>query len=140
MRSALTMTAIALAAMIGCEDAAPAPDAVGWSHDLEAAMVQAGTQNKAVLLDFTADWCPPCQDMARNVFSREEVAQAIRGGFVPVKIDLTRQNTPASDIARRYQVDSIPTFVIVTSAGQEQARMVGGRDAQGFLNWLKENS
>ena len=37
---------------------APA-SAIAWRTDLDAALAEARASNKRVLVDFSADWCPP---------------------------------------------------------------------------------
>jgi thiol-disulfide isomerase/thioredoxin len=72
-----------------------------------------------LLLDFTASWCGPCQQMRPNV------EQLARKGY-PVKvIDFDRSR----DVAERYQVSSIPTFIVVDSSGRPLARTEGYQPA-----------
>lgn len=79
----------------------------------------AGAPREPVLLDFTATWCGPCQQMRPNV---ELLA---RKGY-PVKVidfDASR------DVAERYQVSSFPTFIVVDASGHILARTQGFQPA-----------
>lgn len=58
-----------------------------------------------VLVDFYADWCGPCKMMAPVV---EELAKAYEG-----KVKIGKCNIDDEmEIAQRYNVMSIPTFII----------------------------
>ncbi len=68
----------------------------------------------AVLYDFTASWCGPCQQM------NPIVHKLSREGFPVRKVDVDQN----PDLARRYQVTSIPAFVMVVN-GREVDRHLG---------------
>ncbi|QDV15982.1 Thioredoxin [Gimesia panareensis] len=69
---------------------------------------------KGVLLDFTATWCGPCQKMSPLVSRLKREGHPIR------KVDVDQE----PDLARRFNVESIPAFVLVVE-GKEVARSVG---------------
>jgi thioredoxin 2 len=70
-----------------------------------------------VLVDFYADWCGPCKQMAPAV---DAVAAAHRGRALVGKLDTDRSPRTASE----FQIRGIPT-VIVFSDGREVARQSG---------------
>lgn len=79
--------------------------------------------NTHVVVDFYADWCPPCRAIAPT-FSKLADDHATKGGlaFAKVNVDHTQ------DIAARYNVSAMPTFVFFEK-GQPQpvaAKSVGG--------------
>ncbi|MEQ9406250.1 MAG: trypsin-like peptidase domain-containing protein [Fuerstiella sp.] len=67
-----------------------------------------------VLLDFTAGYCQPCQQMV-PVLQRME-----RDRFPIRKIDITEN----PDVSRQYRVDRIPTLILLVE-GKEAQRFVG---------------
>lgn len=67
-----------------------------------------------VLLDFTAGYCQPCQQMVPVLQRMEQDNFPIR------KIDITED----PETSRRYNVDRIPTLVLLVE-GQEAQRFVG---------------
>ena len=58
-----------------------------------------------VLIEFTADWCAPCKQIAPEV---EAFAREMRGKAKVVKIDIDR----APLLARELRVQSVPTFMV----------------------------
>ncbi|OYT66536.1 thioredoxin [Candidatus Bathyarchaeota archaeon ex4484_205] len=70
-----------------------------------------------VLVDFWAVWCAPCLIMHPIV---EEIAKEFNGKLIVlrVNVDLNR------DLAMRYGVQSIPTFIIFKE-GKEVKRIIG---------------
>ena len=72
------------------------------SQNFEEEVLQS---NLPVLVDFYADWCVPCKMMAPIV---EEMAQSFDG-----KVKVGKCNIDENmEIAQKYRVMSIPTFVI----------------------------
>ena len=71
------------------------------------------------LLDFHAEWCPPCKQM------RPEVAK-LRAQGVPVRsVDIDAE----PDLAARYKVTGVPAFVVVDPDGKSLARTEGYQPA-----------
>lgn len=73
------------------------------------------TNNERVLVDFYADWCGPCQLMAPLV---DELAAESDSAIVKVDVEALPQ------IATRYDVRSIPTFIAIED-GAVETRLVG---------------
>ena len=72
---------------------------------------------RTTLMDFYADWCGPCRMMKPVV---HELSQELRG-----RVNVLEVNVDESpDLARQYNVRSIPCFV-VTREGKEVGRKVG---------------
>jgi thiol-disulfide isomerase/thioredoxin len=72
-----------------------------------------------VLLDFHAEWCGPCQKV------RNAVQQLTRQGYPIRSIDIDHD----PELARRYQVKGVPTFVVIDGDGQELDRTSGFQPA-----------
>jgi thioredoxin 1 len=84
-------------------------------QSFEAALARGGVH----VLDFTAKWCGPCRQM-EPVLAALSQEYAGRAAFAQVDCD----DEPL--LAQRYNVRSMPTFVVVHD-GHEVGRIIGAR-------------
>src|SRR5258707_2881839 len=80
---------------------------LGWGGNADANL-------DGVVLEFTASWCGPCQQMS-PVVSRLE-----RHGYPIRKVDVDSNR----ELCRRFNVDRMPTFLVVVD-GVERERVTG---------------
>jgi thioredoxin 1 len=70
-----------------------------------------------VLVEFYADWCPPCRVVAPLL---EELTQEVAGRAKVVKVDMDADQ----GLAYTHRVNVIPTFIVFKD-GKEVARQSG---------------
>jgi protein disulfide-isomerase len=114
---------------------------LSWGTDLPAALNQARSENKMVLLDFTgSDWCGWCIKFDHDVLSTDKFAGYAKSKLVLVKLDFPSHKKQDAalkqanqELNKRFGVDGFPTFVLLNSAGRELGRqtgyLMGGPDA-----------
>jgi thioredoxin 2 len=106
-------------------------------HNLLPWIVDAGadsfdaeiTASVPVLVDMWAAWCGPCKMVTPIV---EDLAHSHAGRLKVVKLDVDA----APDIAARYGVQGIPTFLLIRD-GQEADRLVGAAPRRQIEGWLE---
>lgn len=105
----------------------PKEVAAFWTHGLDQALEKARKESKPVLIDFFAEWCPPCLELDRGAFSDPEIQDTLAQDWVAVKIDCTAETPECAEAIRRFSVIGWPTVVFM-DARQEEAseeRLVG---------------
>ena len=83
-----------------------------------------------VLVEFTADWCPPCRQMA-PVLRALAAEEADRLKVVQLNVDQNPETTNA------YKVLSMPTFMVFRD-GEPVKAMVGARPKRRLLEELSD--
>lgn len=83
-----------------------------------------------VLVEFTADWCPPCRQMG-PVLRALAAEEADRLKVVQLNVD---QNP---EITNAYKVLSMPTFMVFRG-GEPVKAMVGARPKRRLLEELAD--
>lgn len=82
-----------------------------------------------VLVDFWAEWCPPCKAMAPAL---ETVAGQLAG-----KVTIAKMNVEDSPVApSKYGIRNIPTLILFKD-GQVKATKVGGMSQTDLMNWVQ---
>jgi len=83
-----------------------------------AAPATAAATNLPKLWDFWATWCPPCKQLKPTIEALEKEYE----GRIEVRSIDSDQN---QDLARKLNVQAIPTLVFLDAKGNELSRIVG---------------
>jgi len=110
-----------------------------WTTDYKAAMVQAKTQNKLVLLDFTgSDWCGYCKLLDKEVFTQQSFKDFADKNYILVTVDFPRQKQLSDDVKQQndalnqqFKIEGFPTLIVLDADGKELGRQVGYNPGSG---------
>ena len=80
--------------------------------------------DKAVIVDFWAEWCGPCRAVAPVL---DRIAQERSGELIVVKVNIDEE----PGLAQRYGVQSIPTMILFRDG--EPAKVAVGAQPKGAL-------
>src|SRR5438552_1128200 len=102
--------------------------------DLE---VRLKTTDKAVMLDFYADWCVSCKEMERFTFSDPQV-RARLAGMTLLRADVTANDAEDKALLKRYRLFGPPGIVFFGASGRdiEGRRVIGYQSPEKFMKSL----
>ncbi len=86
-----------------------------------------------VLVDFWAEWCPPCLVIAPVL---EQVVRAREGAVRLAKLEVDEGEN--MKLAGRYQVRGFPTVILFRN-GEEQGRFSGAKPASFVEQFIDEH-
>ena len=102
------------------------------------ALNEAFRTKKAIMLDFSAHWCGPCQKLARETFSDVDVAVLANNEYIIFPVDVA--NFDGMAIAEKYQVEEYPTVLFLDFKGRYVSRMKGFYPPNYFVRALDKFS
>ena len=85
--------------------------------------------SKTVLVDFGAEWCPPCIKMEPVL---KDLVEKNKGKFILLKVDGGRDQ----DILNQYKVTALPLFIVFKD-GKQVWRKDGIADEKELAEQLK---
>lgn len=86
-----------------------------WEQNLDSAFNLASLSNKTIMIEFMAEWCPPCKRMEKETFTNERVIKR-SSEFIFVKIDVDKHQDIAKEYkrnAKKYGGIGIPNIIFI---------------------------
>jgi thiol:disulfide interchange protein len=91
---------------------------IPWQPFSDANIDTLRSANKAIFIDFTADWCLSCKVNEKNVLNSEAVRQGMQQhNVIPVKADWTRRDESISAWLKRYGKAGVPFYLFISKDG-----------------------
>jgi protein disulfide-isomerase len=121
-----------------------------WQTDYEQALASAKAARKFVLLDFVgSDWCGPCIQMKKAVFSKEAFQKFAKQNLILVEVDYPRTKTLAEKVTKQnerllhqYGVDGsgFPTVILLDPDGKTLGQLegYGGEGPTEVIAWIEK--
>jgi len=103
--------------------------ALSWRNDLNAALEEAKTAEKPLMVDFYTTWCGWCTKLDQDVYTDKKVRE-LADEFICVKVDAEKDKAAAA----RYGVTGYPTIIFLNYEGAVDTQIRGYRPAADFAS------
>lgn len=89
-----------------------------------------------ILVQFSASWCGPCRKITPEIMQYINKFDNNDNAYVYCDID----NSYASQIAKKQNINSIPTFVIYSKNKSEYLKTITTCELDNLVKYCKENN
>jgi thioredoxin-related protein len=97
----------------------------------ETILAKAKSEHKLVFLDAYTEWCRPCIQMAKDVFTLDKVADFYNDHFINVSMDMEKGEGPG--LNKKYKIGAYPTFLFIDGNGDLVHQDGGYQEADAFI-------
>lgn len=146
VRLGLVLALLSLPLWTACsnnENAAEADTEVATNEGMEffegsyeEAIALAKQEEKLVFVDVWTTWCGPCIVMQETVFPLPEVGEYFNARFVNYKLDAEDEDQNGPEISAQFEINVVPTYLILDSEGIELGRATGGCAPDQFIDMI----
>jgi thioredoxin-related protein len=106
----------------------PGKTPAGWLDNFTAAVGKSKADKKPILALFTgSDWCPPCQNLEKNILLQPAFKNFAEKHLVTLFLDFPREaklddgvKKQNDSLAAKFSVEAYPTILILSSDGQKE--------------------
>jgi putative thioredoxin len=91
------------------------------------------SQTRPILVDFWAEWCAPCHQLAPHLY---RVIDELQGAVGLAKVEVDEGEN--MKLAGHYRLRGFPT-VMLFQRGEERGRFSGSRSSVQIRAWLDEH-
>lgn len=105
------------------------------NQSLANVLAKAKAEGKMVFVDCYTSWCGPCKMMATKEFPKKVMGDFFNPKYVSAKYDMEKGE--GLQLAKKFDVNAYPTFLILDANGTLIDRIVGSNPAEEFIAKMK---
>ncbi|GIW21891.1 MAG: hypothetical protein KatS3mg068_0898 [Candidatus Sericytochromatia bacterium] len=111
---------------------------INWIYDEEEGIKISKKENKYLMIDFYADWCPSCLELEKFTYNNSEVINKLNKNFISVKIDLTKIDEKKEKLIEKYNIVGLPLIIFISPEGKvlEKSTLTGFENPKEFMERL----
>jgi thiol:disulfide interchange protein len=99
-------------------------------------LAKAKAGHKQIFVDAFATWCSPCKELRKRTFKDARAAAYFNQHFINISVDVEKGD--GVGLAKRWQVEGLPTLLIVDETGKVLASHTGFVDGNGLIQFAQE--
>jgi len=101
-------------------------------------LASAKAKHKKIFVDAYATWCAPCKQLRGTTFKDAKTAAYFNQHFINISIDVEKGD--GVELAKTWQIEGLPTLLILDENGEIIASHIGYVDGEGLLEFAGEAS
>jgi thioredoxin-related protein len=106
-----------------------------WVTDFNKALDEAKQSSKPIFVDVYAEWCTWCHKLDKEVYSDPKFTDYMKN-YVLARID-SEDGGQGTNVAEKYEIDSLPTMIVLNSQGKVLNRITGFMTAPKLIEELE---
>jgi len=117
------------------------PATIPWRTDEKQAFAEAARSGRPLLVDAWADCCAGCKLIDQNTWSDRRVQEEVAARFVPLRVDLSVEDSATEARMQELGVSALPAVLICPPArcDARAPRLVGYARAEEMLVFLRRS-
>ncbi len=109
---------------------------------LKKVLKKAKKNDQMVFVDFTAEWCVPCQIMEESTFLDFHLGNLYNDNFINYKLDIDSKE--GKKFKKKYAITFLPSFMYFDQNGEPQMKEHGSKTVEELMamakKFMRENS
>lgn len=131
-----TLLVAVISFQANAQQKASGPEIKFSSEGYKQVLAAARTSHKRVFVDAFATWCSPCKELRKSTFRDAKAAAYFNKHFINYSVDVEKGE--GIDLARKWQIEGLPTLLIIDEEGSVLANHTGFVDGKGLMQFAQE--
>lgn len=114
-------------------------DGIKWTPYNTSILSDASQEKRPVVFDIYADWCMPCRELDKTIFTDPEIVELSKKVIV-MRLDLTKRHPSQDEILSQYKISGVPTIIFLNREGieEKELRVTSIIEKEDFLYRMKK--